>query len=188
MLHVLGALYARRVINVNVNIVLAGVLALGPVLVVVTLVEWALHQGLGVAERLAAHQKLVIAAATLVADITFDVAIYYGLHWLANHTPWLKKKRLAQIEAVADAAIQETPFFKDATKVQIERMVLSPLLYILWLGMQQTLMNVVHLSAATATVIGFCVGMASTRAVHTMWMLRQERAAVKKVKEAGARG
>lgn len=168
------AWYARRIVNVNINIILAGVIALFPVLGVVSLVEWGLSTGLVDGQRLHLSDKLIIGGATFIADIVFDVVIYYALHWCANHAPWLKDHRVARINAVADAAVQETPFFKDATKVQLQRAVISPLLYVLWLGTQQAMMQM-HVSAVWATVIGFCVGMAAARSIHTMWMLRQER-------------
>jgi hypothetical protein len=170
------AWYARRIVNVNINIIAAGVLALVPVLLVVRVVEWALSTGLVDGQRLHLSDKLIIGGATFVSDIIFDVVIYYGLHWAANHAPWLKKHRLDRINAVADAAVQETPFFKDATKVQLQRAVISPLLYVLWLGTQQALMLTFHLSAVWATVIGFCVGMTAARTIHTLWMLKHERA------------
>ncbi len=168
------AWYARRIVNVNINIILAGVIALFPVLAVVRLVEWGLSTGLVDGQRLHLSDKLIIGGATFFADIVFDVVIYYALHWSANHAPWLKEHRVARISAVADAAVQETPFFKDATKVQLQRAVISPLLYVLWLGTQQLMLSM-HFSAVWATVVGFCVGMTAARTIHTLWMLKQER-------------
>lgn len=173
------AWYARRIVNVNINIILAGVIALFPVLGVVWLVEWGLSTGLVDNDRLHVSDKLIIGATTFIADLVFDVLIYFGLHWLANHAPWIKKHRLARLNAVADAAVQETPFFKDATKVQLQRAVISPLLYMLWLGTQQALLHTpgLGISPVWATVIGFCVGMTVARTIHTLWMLKSERAA-----------
>lgn len=175
MLSRLAAWYSRRIVNVNVNVLVAGLLALIPVLLAVHLTEWALAKGIVDGDRLHVSDKVIIGVVTFVADIVFDVLIYYALHWLANHAPWLKSARLAQLEAVADAAIESSPFFKDATKVQVQRAMLSPLLYILWIGTQQTLMHGFHISTTGATIIGFLVGVGVARALHTYWMVQEER-------------
>lgn len=166
--------YARRIVNVNVNIVLAGLLALGPTLLVVRLVEHLLATGWVRAERLHLGAKAIISGVTFVADLFFDLSIYYALHWLANHSG--KQKRQKRLETLADAAVESVPFFKDATKVQFQRLVLSPLLYLLWLGLQFTLMSALHIRPVLATIIGFVVGITTTRTIHTIWMLKEERA------------
>jgi len=174
------AWYARRIVNVNINIVLAGVLALFPVLGVVRVTEWFLSSGLvksdKIQARLQAHHQVVISAVTLVSDIIFDVGIYFVLHWLANHAgkriPAMVEQR---IEGVADAAVESVPFFKDAAKIQLQRAVLSPLLYILWLGSQFVFMNMFEWTAVWATVGGFCIAIGTVRTIHTFWMLREER-------------
>lgn len=176
MLHRLAALYCRRIINVNVNVIAAGLIALLPVLICVHLTELALAKGIVDGDRLHVSDKLIIGGVTFVSDIVFDVVIYYLLHWLANHAPWLKAQRLKQIEAVADAAVESSPFFKDATRVQIQRAVLSPLLYILWIGTQQFLMHAYMFSTKWSTVWGFLVGVGIARTLHTFWMLREEAA------------
>lgn len=194
MFHWLERQYAKRVVNVNINILLAGLLALAPTLLVVHLVQRLLQSG-AIDEarlRLRMSDKAVITATTLVADIVFDVTIYYALHWLANHSGALGNGRLkrlnpgavvgaqvqkhqARIEGIADAAVESVPFFKDATKVQFERMVLSPLLYTLFLGTQFLLMSVMHVRPVLATVVGFFVGISIARTLHTLWMLREDR-------------
>ena len=170
------AWYAKRIVNVNINIVLAGILALGPVLICVKVAEYLLSSGLVKNQRLHAHHHTVISAVTLVSDIVFDVSIYFVLHWLANHAgkriPAMMEQR---IEGVADAAAEGVPFFKDAAKVQLQRAVLSPLLYVLWLGSQFVFMNAMDWSAVLATVVGFCIAIGVVRTIHTFWMLREER-------------
>lgn len=166
--------YARRIVNVNVNIVLAGLLALGPTLLVVRLVEHMFARGYHPNQRLGIPDKGVITGATFAADLFFDLLIYYVLHWLANHSG--KQKRQQRLETLADAAVDSVPFFKDATKVQFQRLVLSPLLYLLWLGLQFTLMSAFHVRPVLATVIGFVVAITTTRTIHTIWMLKEERA------------
>jgi hypothetical protein len=180
------AWYARRIVNVNINIILAGVLALIPVTFIARLAEHLLSTGLVKNHRLQAHHALAISAVTLVTDIILDVGIYFVLHWLASHVskriPAMVEQR---IEGVADAAAESVPFFKDAAKVQLQRAVLSPLLYILWLGSQFVFINVAEWSAAWATVVGFCIAIGTVRTIHTFWMLKEERKARARLFVAG---
>jgi len=169
------AWYAKRIVNVNINIVLAGLLALGPVVLVAKGAEWMFESGHVHSYKLQTHHHLVISGATFFSDIIIDVAIYFVLHWLANHTPKLILIRKGQLDAVADAAAENVPFFRDAVKVQIQRAVLSPLLYLLWLGTQFVMMNKFDVDVGWATAIGFCIAMGVVRTLHTGWMLWEER-------------
>lgn len=166
----LWRIYKRRLINVNVNIVAAGLLALIPTVVVVHFVT--LWGGFPAPEAFTQRQKIVIGGITFITDIIFDVAIYYLLHWLANHLP-----RKARPSAELEVAAHPT-FIRDATQVQVERMALSPLFYVVALGGQHALMHM-HVDAAAATAIGFAAAITLTRTIHTFWMLRQERRAAK---------
>lgn len=166
----LSRLYARRIVNINVNIVLAGLLALIPVAVVVELVH---TYGFGgrPSQTFTFWEKKLIAAVTLVTDMVADVLFFYVLHWLANHWP----KRLPGRELAQTAGDHSAPgYFKDATLVQIERMVLSPLLYGIWLGSQFLLIRE-GIDPVWATVIGFCIATTCIRTLHTLWMLRNAR-------------
>lgn len=173
----LGRLYARRIVNINVNIVLAGLMALVPVFIVTKVVHSFAFDDRP-ADQLLFWEKKVFGGVTLLTDIVADVTFFYLLHWLANH--WPKKLpggKLAQVAGDASAP----GYFKDATLVQIERMVLSPLLYTIWLVTQFILMRE-GVSPAWAMVWGFCVATAIIRTLHTLWMLRTHR----RVREATA--
>ena len=159
------ALYRRRIVNVNVNIVTAGLLALLPTTFAAHAAEHAIGQ----------DQYLAITAVTFVADAVSDVAVYYLLHWIANHTPAAKAAR------PASAAYGHLPYLKDATLVQFERMCLSPLLYLLALATQYGLMRFASVSSTLATIVGFCLAILITRVLHTTWMVRAERRAAAKV-------
>jgi len=162
MLRWLGQLYARRIVNVNVNIVLAGVLALPPTLLAV----WIAH-------RLGVEQGWRISLITFLTDIVSDVLVYFALHWLANHWPALAVVRR---EEAGSPPKPRLSFFRDATLVQVERAALSPLLYLLLLGTQYVLIHEgMHPVAATA--IAFALGIGTTRVIHTVWMYKQERKA-----------
>lgn len=159
MLKRLASLYAIRVVNVNVNILAAGLLALGPVLGILKLCE-----------SLNFPQQW-LWVPTLIADVVCDVIFYYGLHFLANHAG----RPARHLHGLADAAIDHTPFFKDATKVQFQRGVLSPILYTIWLSTQWFLMTHENFSVERATTIGFFMGVGTSRVLHTIWMLLEAR-------------
>lgn len=172
----LARLYARRIVNINVNILLAGTLAMGLTLIPVYF-----------SRRFTDH-KPTIMAVTFVSDIIFDVIIYYALHWLANHLPRRKRE--------PGVAIADLSFLKDASLVQFERALLAPVYYGLAMTTQYLLLHP-HESGPVAAFIRFftgqppevpavfsregataaalLVGILSTRFLHTFWMIRQER-------------
>ncbi len=147
----LGRLYSRRIVNVNVNIVAAGLLALGPL----TLTVYIATRHLGLTNRLG------IAALTFTADLVYDVIIYYALHWLANHSP---------LRRLHPGRPARPSFFRDASLVQFERAILSPILYTVAIGLQQWLMHG-GMSPERATAISFSVGILTSRILHTIWMI-----------------
>ncbi|MBL8764181.1 MAG: hypothetical protein JNM07_07920 [Phycisphaerae bacterium] len=155
----LGRFYARRIVNINVNIVLAGLLSLLPTLLCVALADqfW----GVG-------RNPWIVNAITFVADVVFDFLIYYILHWLANHMP---RRRLPSPDGVSPIL----NYFKDATLIQFERATLSPLLYAILLGTQHMLIRYDVVGHNLATVLGFVVAIAVVRVIHTAWMLKSPR-------------
>lgn len=165
-------LYDRRIVNVNVNIVVAGMLALG--MTVAVMHYWEVWGFIDFLDRhLPIRKELIINALTFLVDIIADVAVYYVLHWLANHAP-RKTPRIAP--RIAQAGLDTMSFVRDATLVQFERAVLSPLLYIVALGTQH-IMVANGSGVARATAVGFALGIGLTRVLHTMWMLRNEKRA-----------
>lgn len=150
--------YDQRIVNVNINIILAGALALG-----ITVVVMHALVSLGL------ENNYAITALTFLVDLVADVGVYFALHWAANHMP-------RSAPRVVNVAYGRLGFLKDATLVQFERAVLSPVLYIIALGLQHTLLRL-DWGVAAATSVGFAVGIACSRSLHTLWMLRQERAA-----------
>lgn len=149
----LGRLYSRRIVNVNVNVVAAGVLALIPVGIVVYIAT----------EMMGLENRLGISALTFFADVFSDVVIYYILHWLANHGPW--RRPAHQLEFGAQPS-----FFKEATYVQFQRAAISPVLYTIALVLQHALIRY-HWKPVWATVIGLSGGIVAARVLHTLWML-----------------
>ena len=162
--------YSHRTVNVNVNIVLAGIIALAITVGVMHPLEVAgVHRALE--DRTGLDHKLIIGGLTFLVDIVADVLVYYGLHWLANHWPGRIKPKLL------NPAYANMTFMKDATLVQFERILLAPIFYVVALGLQHFLL-LQEYSVALATVVGFGTGIAITRTLHTIWMLRADRRAL----------
>lgn len=150
------ALYSRRIVNVNVNIIIAGLLSMLLTLIPVHLTHYF------------TDRAAVIVAITFAADLVIDVLIYYALHWLANHWP---RKRAAREAVPLDQAARPS-FFKDATLVQFERALLSPILYAIFMGLQFYLLRQ-GVAREWATVVGLMSGILTARVLHTIWMVRQ---------------
>ncbi len=168
--------YGRRIVNVNVNILVAGALALAITVGVMHLfqeygLDWRIHDELAqkLGSRWTLKQTAIISAVTFVVDLIADVAVYYLLHWLANHLP-------RKLPRIIEPAYANLSFMKDATIVQAQRAILSPLLYVIALGLQWYMLH--HdSSVGVATAVGFGVGIVTTRILHTTWMLWVERRA-----------
>lgn len=174
-------LYDRRIVNVNVNIIVAGLLAMGVTIAALKMLDDAglvlyLSEGmpdLGIEafgkEFTFDGHTLVVTGLTLVIDIVADVLVYSVLHWLANYMP-------RRTPRIISSAYADMSFVRDTTLIQFERATLSPLLYIVTLGLQNRLLHV-GWSIESATFLGFVAGLAVTRVIHTVWMLWQERRA-----------
>ena len=159
--------YARRIVNINVNIVVAGLLA-----IVLTAIPLHLSRYVGVDD----NHKTTILVITFVSDWVIDLLIAVGLHWLANHWPRkLKGKGLIQkAEEVIESAPPPIPFLKDATTIQLQRACLSPLLYAIALGTQWFLIEQ-GFARELAAITGFTTGILVCRVIHTFWLIRIDR-------------
>lgn len=163
-------LYDHRIVNVNVNIVVAGILALGITVGAMHLADrWGLIGWLEF--TLPISREIIINTLTFGVDVIADVAVYFVLHWLANHMP----RRAPRAKRPAYAAIS---FVRDATLVQFERAILSPLLYLIALGTQHAMLKHGY-SITASTAVGFAAGIAVVRFLHSGWMVRNERRAVR---------
>lgn len=157
MPHRLFELYQRkRIININANILAAGLLA----------VILAKYPVVFVGRLIGEEHKFLITLAAGGIDIVFDVILYYALHWVANHwTPPWKRDRTT------------TPgrrFFRDASLIQFERAILSPLYYTIAMGSMYALQHR-GWSHGWAFFTAFACGLLVTRVVHTVWGLRTGR-------------
>lgn len=150
-------LYQRkRIININLNILAAGMLA-------VLVAKYPVYL---VGAWIGPDRRVLITLAAGAVDMVVDVAIYYALHWFANHwnPPWKQ----------TEAAAPRRSFFRDASVVQFERAVLSPLYYLVAMGLMLWL-QYRGMGHSWAFVVGFAVGLLVTRVVHTAWGLRTGR-------------
>lgn len=146
----------KRVVNINVNILASGILA---VAIAKLPVSW-------IGEWIGPERKLTITLAAGAIDIAVDVIIYYGLHWLANHwsPPWQRERN----------AKPRRSFFKDASLIQFERAILAPLYYAIAMSLMYLLQHQ-GIRHSWAFVIGFIAGLIVTRILHTVWGLRTGR-------------
>ncbi len=161
--------YARRIVNVNVNIVLAGLFAIVLTTGVLRLLNsWHLLEGM--------HKWFVIGL-TFVIDMIFDVVLVVGLHWLATHWPakWKKAGRVVNAaDRVMDAAPPPISFAKDATIIQFQRLCLSPILYFVAWGMQWWLLHE-GVRVEWTVLPSYLTGILITRCIHTPWLLYSDR-------------
>lgn len=177
--------YQRRIINVNVNIIVAGILALGVTAGAMHhFVDYGLHFKLAKLIGLPDRANAVISVVTFLIDLIADLAVYYVLHWLANHMPRKAGRILDQL----NPAYAHLSFVQDATLVQVERMALSPVFYVVALGGQYVLHVQMHMKVGVATVLSFGGAIIITRCMHTIWMLYRERQALHRLKTAAACG
>lgn len=153
-------LYQRkRVININANVIAAG---LGSTAIVVVLI-WILKIGFGTR-----WPSWGYTLFSFGADVVLDVAIFTGLHWIANHWRPLKprtKREKLQLAATAP------PHLEDTAKVQLERAILSPLYYLLAVAGTEGLQRA-GLHPAWAVAVAYPVGLLVTRTIHTVWGLK----------------
>jgi hypothetical protein len=145
----------KRIINININIVSAGLLALAFALIPVHYTR-----------VIGMSNELAITAIGTTFDIIFDVLIFYALHWIANHwnPKWSVKKRKKPNRA----------YFKDATLIQFERALFAPLYYVISSSVNYSFQKS-GMEREWAFACGFFVGLAITRVAHTLWGIKTGR-------------
>lgn len=153
----LFSLYQRkRVININANVIIAGI---GSTILVVALI-WMLKLVFGTS-----WPSWGYTAFSVVADIVLDVTIFAMLHLLANH--WRPFKGRTEKEKLQLGAAAP-PHLEDTAKVQLERMILSPLYYLIAALGTESLQRF-GLHPAWAVAVAYPFGLLITRILHTIW-------------------
>lgn len=146
----------KRVVNINLNILAAGFIAIALAKLPVMYVSaW-----------IGPDHKLLISVIAYAIDTVLDVMVYYGLHWIANH--WNPNGHHVKSEQRP----RKRRFLHDATRVQAERAALVPLFALIALGGMWALQTYAGVSASWAFVFAFTSAMLTTRVVHTFWGYR----------------
>ncbi|MEM7756340.1 MAG: hypothetical protein AAF297_11975 [Planctomycetota bacterium] len=160
MPHRLFRLYQRkRVININANVIAAGLGSTAIVAGLLALLKYAVKTD---------WPTWGYTAFSLGADIVLDVAIFAGLHWIANH--WRPSKGRSQKEKL-ELGAAAPPHLEDTARVQIERAILSPLYYLIAVAATEALQQL-GLRPYWAVLIAYPLGLLVTRTLHTWWGLR----------------
>ncbi len=177
----IARLYGKRIVNVNVNILAAGAMAIGIMYAVMFWIH-RLKIDSHIADQIKVNVVYVNMVLSFVIDLVADLAIYYVLHWYANHVP----SRFGGGGKLLNPEYSDLTFMQDATKIQLERMVLSPILYGIAMVFQYVFRD--DMSPPARAAIGFTVGICTTRTLHTLWMLweQKHRRAKMLVQKAGA--
>lgn len=146
----------HRIVNVNLNIIGAGLLA-------VAVAKWPVHW---VSGWIGAEYKLINSIIAALIDGVADILIYFLLHWVANHWRPFKPQH--------ERDHPDTSFWKNASLVQFERLTLTPAFYVIAIGGMWGLQHA-GMRASWAFVLSFSVGLIVTRIAHTYWGLRTGR-------------
>ena len=153
-------LYQRkRVININANIIAAGLLSTLAVMGLLACLKYVVGTS---------WPTWGYTGFSLAADIVLDVAIFAGLHWIANHWRPLKARddaEHAKLHAPAPHPV------KDTAHLQFERAVISPLYYVIAVLGTEWLQRT-GMAPYWAVAIAYPAGLVVTRTIHTVWGLR----------------
>ena len=207
--------YRRRLVNINVNITVASVLAAIGGTVVIHFTRY-----VGVRQ----DDKTLLMVIGAASDWLIDLVLAVGLHWVANHWPdsWRRSKTLIE---KAEDVIESTPppglsvikdathgthlphlphipglghekppappepekrvpapsngngnkvgFVRDATTLQLQRLCLSPVFYLIGLGGNWLML---HWQAGRELSFALSFGLAIviTRLLHTVWLFKAD--------------
>lgn len=146
----------KRVVNINLNILAAGFLA----------IALAKFPVMFVGNWIGTEYKLLIAAAAYLIDTVIDVCLYYLLHWIANH--WNPHGHLPE----QTKRPKSRRFVHDATRIQAERMALVPIFILIGPGGMWALQKFADIPHSWAFVIAFVAAIITTRIIHTFWGYR----------------
>ncbi len=148
----------KRVVNINVNVFVAGLLS----------IALAKYPVMLVSAMIGHEHKFIISIAAYVIDTTIDVVLYFGLHWIANHWRPLKETHIVD-KLTTPAESRTRNFLVDVGKVQAERFALVPIFACIAIGGMWSLQHFASVQPKWAFVIAFIVAMIFTRIIHTIW-------------------
>ncbi|MCA9272046.1 MAG: hypothetical protein KDA31_03260 [Phycisphaerales bacterium] len=156
----------HRIVNVNLNIVGAGLLA-------VAIAKYPVHL---LSLWIGPEYKFINSVVAAVVDGFVDIALYFVLHWVANHWGPIQRERNANAKRNDDGELIEksASFWREASLVQFERLTLTPVFYLFAIGGMWGLQHA-GMRASWAFVLSFSAGLVVTRVMHTWWALRTGR-------------
>jgi len=151
----------KRVVNINLNIFVAGLISIAIAKYPVMLISgWVGHE-----------HKLIISILAYIIDTTIDIFVYFGLHWIANQWRPQRPTIFAEpSESPTDSKAKK--FLIDAGRVQAERFALVPIFALIATGGMWSMQHFLDIEPDWAFVFAFIVAMLFTRVVHTIWGLR----------------
>ena len=150
----------KRIININVNIFIAGLIAIAIA-----------KYPVSVMSGLVGHEhKLIISMLSYLIDTIIDIFVYFGLHWVANQWRPMKKFDPDTGENADESRIKK--FLMDAGKVQAERFALVPIFAVFATGGMWAMQKFMDMEPDWAFVYAFIIAMIITRIVHTVWGYR----------------
>jgi len=164
--HLFKLYQRKKIININLNIIFAGLAAIA---ISAWPVQLAVHF---IQDELGWHAKWIEPVVAALIDGVVDIAIYFGLHWIANHWRPLKPRTP---EDECDLCADKGSFWKTATFIQAERYLLSPIFYLIAMGGMWLIRHHTDMAVKWAFAISFTVAILTTRVIHTMWGLRTGR-------------
>lgn len=149
----------RRIVNVNVNVIAAGIVSTSMVMGLV----WVLKHPLAVS-----WPTWGFTAFSLAADLLIDGVLFVGLHWVANHwrpVPGRTEREKQELSA------KPPPFARDSIVLSAQRALLSPVFLVI-AGVGTELLQRGGVAAYWAVGIAYMAGILVTRVLHTWWGLR----------------
>lgn len=155
-------LYQRkRVVNINVNVFVAGLLSIAIAKYPIMLLS----------EMIGHEHKFKLSVLAYVIDTVIDVGLYFGLHWIANHWRPIKKTKLVNTLTTPEDS-RTSNFLVDVAKVQAERFALVPIFALIAMGGMWALQHYSNFKPDWAFVVSFIAAMLVTRVIHTVWGYR----------------
>ena len=148
----------KRVVNINVNVFLAGLLS----------IILAKYPIILISEYIGTEHKFKISVIAYVLDTTIDIALYFGLHWIANHWRPLEQSGIAD-KLTTPKDKRSKNFLLDVGRVQAERIALVPIFAFISMGGMWSLLHYTTFTTGWAFVTSFIAAMIVTRILHTIW-------------------
>jgi len=161
---------SRPLLSTNANIVLAGLLAIAIAAYPVHVVNGWITETWG--DRLHRNDlKLVRTVTATALDGIVDILLFFGLHWIANH--WRPNGHHCEKDKIRYSK-NKGAFLKGAGRIQLERIAMGPLFYLLAMGGMFGLLQT-GMSDWLAFMISFTSAIAITRLLHTLYWIRTKR-------------